>query len=183
MNMLDPLYEFCPSIGSLRSRGWPSRGSRTPGRNLLGQAEASFLQRWKKSSTSDQRRTEFAEVGLRDSATPTDCGLCPPLFRVVKPDSPDALRQIPGALRIYDGSCHMAKPVICFDCEVGGLIRRLRCVLKIFRGRGKKRHCENCGHPLAEPVESWIRARDAERASAPNPDSNRIRDRPPRPKV
>ena len=67
----------------------------------------------------------------------------------------------------------MAKTAICFDCEVGGLVRRLRRVLKIFRGGGKGLHCENCGHHLAVPVEAWIRQRDAERdANARNPDVN-----------
>jgi hypothetical protein len=75
----------------------------------------------------------------------------------------------------------MAKPAICFDCGAGGFMRRLRRVLKIFRGRAKGRHCWNCGRHLAEPVSAWVRARDAERdASARNPDANPTRDRPPR---
>ena len=74
----------------------------------------------------------------------------------------------------------MAKPAICFDCEVGGLVRRLRRVLKIFRRRVKGRHCENCGCHLEEPIPAWMRARDAERgASARNPDAERTRNRPP----
>jgi hypothetical protein len=75
----------------------------------------------------------------------------------------------------------MAKSVICFDCEVGGLIRRLRRFLNVIPGRRKGRHCENCGHHLEEPVEAWIRERDAERdASARNSGTNSSRDRPPR---
>lgn len=77
----------------------------------------------------------------------------------------------------------MAKPAICFDCEVGGLIRRMRRLLNVIPGRGKGRHCENCGHHLEEPVEAWIRERDAERdASSRNPDANRTGGQPPRPR-
>jgi hypothetical protein len=82
---------------------------------------------------------------------------------------------------VYTPFSDMAKPVICFDCGAGGLARRLRAFLRIFRGRGKGRHCENCGLHLEEPVEAWVRARDAERdAAGRNPDQNPGPDRPPR---
>ena len=43
----------------------------------------------------------------------------------------------------------MAKPAICFDCEVGARAAAAP-TLKIFRRGGKTRHCENCGHHLKE---------------------------------